>query len=1095
MKLTILFSFVFVISASAVGYSQSAKLSLKLSNQSLVDALKQIEDQSEFYFYYNNSDIVGVRGISVNIQEAGIEKVLDELLQDTGLNYKMIDRYIVIKPANEPVQPNMSAQQGKIAGAVKDAAGMPLPGVTVSIKGTSTGTITQSDGSFSLAGIPNDAILVFSFVGMRSQEVPVNGKSLINVSMEEETIGLEEVVAVGYGTAKKKDLAGSVVRADLSTLKESPNVSLGSALQGTVPGLNVGAVTSAGSDPSISIRGRTSISGGDSPLIVLDGIIYRGSLVDINANDIESIDVLKDASAAAIYGSQASNGVLIIMSKSSKMISKPIIEYSGSFSVQEPSTDKMEPMDRDGFLQLIADRFLSESRTGSDMTQANPNWDVTGHLMDSNAVNGYLNGSSTNWWNLLTNDRPYIQMHNLSVRGMSERSSYFMSMGYTDQENLVINDTYQRYNLRLNLDSKITNWLKIGTQTLFTLSDYSGVSPTISNVIELPPVVPVTNEGGEFIIYPYKGVLNPMLEIKQDDVNKRYNLLANFYADINLPFVKGLNYRLNFSQNLINGKQYNFNPYGADLTGSASKFNSSQYDWTVDNILTYKRTWGRHDVNATFVYGSEKRQYEETDASGENFANNKLGYNYLGAADAAQQHIASSAWTETSLYTMFRLAYTFNDRYIFTGTVRRDGFSGFGSNNKFAWFPSGAVAWRISEEDFLKDNVSWLNNMKLRLSYGSNGNRTVSRYQTLATMSSTDAYLYGDDGAAEKGIYISAMSNDDLKWETTRTMNIGLDFSVLNDRVFGSLEYYRSKTFDLLYNINIPFMNNNISSIAANIGEMSNHGQELSITGIPVKKKDFQWDITLNYSLNRNKVNRILGIDADGDGKEDDLVSSKIFIGHPYGVCYDFKQTGMWQMEDYNAGIIPEGFTYGTYKVEDISDDEEYTEAKDRTILGYTDPSYRFSIQNTLRYKNWELKMFVNSIQGGKDYYYGQPGSSLANPDNIYQNNIFKWDYWTPENPDARYRQPGYFSSALGSAYSPYIQRNFIRLQDVTLSYTLPKKWLKRIQINHLKFFITGKNLLTISDWDGWDPETGTGLSSSAYPLLRSYSAGINFDF
>jgi hypothetical protein len=397
----------------------------------------------------------------------------------------------------------------------------------------------------------------------------------------------------------------------------------------------------------------------------------------------------------------------------------------------------------------------------------------------------------------------------------------------------------------------------------------------------------------------------------------------------------------------------------------------------------------------------------------------------------------------------------------------------------------------------------------LRLSYGSNGNRTVSNYQTLARIASGDRYLYGDGGAAEKGLYLTSMANDDLKWETTKTFNIGLDFSVLNGRLFGSLEYYRSNTYDLLYDVNIPAMNNRITSIPTNIGKLANRGQELNITGIPVQTKDFSWDVTFNYSLNRNKVVSILGIDADGDGKEDDLVSSKIFIGHPYGVNYDFEQIGMWQVADYNAGIIPDGFTYGTYKIRDIDGDGNYSAANDRTILGYTDPSYRFSIQNAFRYKNLELKIFINSIQGGKDYYYGQPGSSVTRLD-LVAYNAFKFDYWTPENPNARYRQIGFDPAVLsggypqGSSYSPYIQRSFIRLQNLTLSYNLPVDLLKKIQINKCKVYVTGNNLLTITDWDGWDPEAGSGIQShttigktnaAAYPLLKSYSVGINFEF
>jgi len=896
---------------------------------------------------------------------------------------------------------------------------------------------------------------------------------------------------------KKSDITGSIVRVDLNKLRESPNISIGQSLQGTVPGLNVGAVNTAGSDPSITIRGRTSISGGQSPLIVLDGIIYRGSLVDINSNDIETIDVLKDASAAAIYGSQASNGVILITSKTVKAMVKPIIEYTGSFALQESTNKKMLPMDKEGFLQLIADRWLTLSRTGDDLLQPNPSWDVSKYLMDANAVNGYIAGVETDWWNMGINDHPYIQMHNLSVRGRSELSNYFMSVGLSDQKNLVINDTYKRYNIRVNLDTKITDWLRVGTQSFFTLSDWSGIASIGAG---LPPVCPSINtETGEYIIYPYKGTLNPALERQQDNLDKRYNFFGNFYADVDLPFVKGLNYRLNFSQNLIMDKDFTFNPWGAELLGSANKQNDSQYSWTSDHILTYKQTFGKHDINSTFVYGVEKREWERTNASGSNFSSKALGYNYLGAADAARQVVSSDAWKESSLYSMLRLAYTYNSRYSFTGTIRRDGFSGFGKNNKFAIFPSAALAWRLSEEKFVKDNLEWVDNLKFRLSYGSNGNRTVGRYQTLAKMSSTNAYLYGDGGPAEKGVYLSAMANDNLKWETTNAFNAGLEFNVLNNRLFGNIEYYRSNTFDLLYNISIPVLNNNIGSVPTNIGKLANRGMELSITGIPVKNNDFSWDITFNFSVNRNKVVSILGLDKDGDGNEDDLVASKIFMNHPYGVAYDFEQIGMWQIADHQAGIIPTGFAYGTYKVRDISGpagepDGAYTAAYDRAILGYTDPSYRFSIENVFRYKNLELKAFINSIQGGKDYYYAQPGSGLSNPDNIYQNNSFKWDYWTPENPNARYRQPGYFTAALGNAYSPYIQRSFIRLQNLTLSYRVPSALLKKAGINNFKMYVTGTNLFTITDWDGWDPETSTGLGGD-YPLLRTYSLGINFDF
>ncbi|MDR0699800.1 MAG: SusC/RagA family TonB-linked outer membrane protein, partial [Tannerella sp.] len=658
--------------------------------------------------------------------------------------------------------PELQQSKTRITGTVVDQTGEPLIGVNIVEKGaTANGTVTDADGKFSLQVSRPNATLTFSYIGFITQDIVASG-DVLNVIMKEDLQNLEEVVVIGYGTARKRDVTGAVVRADISKLRESPNVSLGQSLQGTVPGLNVGAVTQAGTDPDISIRGRNSISGSTSPLIVLDGIIYRGSLVDINPSDIESIDILKDASAAAIYGSQASNGVMLITSKTVKAMSKPIIEYSGSYTLQESTNQKMRPRNREEYLQFFADRWLEESRTGPDLLQPNPSWDVTRHLQSTQVINGYLNGTDTDWWDLGTNDHPYIQMHNLSVRGRSELSNYFLSVGLTDQQNLAINDTYKRYNIRLNLDTRITGWLKIGAQTFFVLSDWSGITNIGSNWS--PLLTPTDPETGEYIVYPDGRYLNPVLARQQDNLDKRYNLFGNFYVDMDIPFIKGLNYRLNYSQNLIEDKDFTFNPWGSDLTGSGNKQNASQYSWTADHILTYKQTFGRHDVNSTLVYGVEKQQYETTNASGSDFANDVLGYNYLGAADAARQSISSDAWEESSLYAMLRLGYTYNGRYSFTGTLRRDGFSGFGKNNKFALFPSAAVAWQLSEENFIRDNVKWVDNLKLRFSYGSNGNRTVSRYQTLAKMASSNAYLYGDGAPAEKGLNISAMANDNLKW-------------------------------------------------------------------------------------------------------------------------------------------------------------------------------------------------------------------------------------------------------------------------------------------------------------------------------------------
>lgn len=1093
------------------GFSQeltSKSVTLGFRNESLKTVLKKLGDKASLSFITPVDEVETYNDISLSAQKRSVKEILDLVLKGTKLSYRQLNEKTVLiyvvkndqgstsdHRETRDVPTELHALETQVTGKVTDEKGQSLPGVSIVVKSGTSGTVTDVSGDYQVKVPDDQTVLIFSFVGYLSQEITVGNKTRIDVSLAPDTKSLEELVVVGYGTVKKRDITGAVASANLNAFKESPNVSILQSLQGSVPGLNVGAVTQAGTDPSITIRGRNSISGGQGPLIVLDGIIYRGSIVDINPNDVASIDVLKDASAAAVYGSQASNGVILITSKTGKATKKPTIEYNTSYSIQEISNKAMLPDDAEGFLRKKADRYISQSRTGPGLLTINPDFDVT-KFISAETLTGIQNGTNTNWWELLTNKNPNIVNHDVSISGKNELSSYFFSLGYNKQQNVVKNDDYKRYNFRINLDTKVTNWMKVGIQSFLGISDYSGASPSLDDVQFMIPQLNYQDASGTLIRFPDNARVNPLIQIQQDNLDKRSNLFGLVYTDISIPFVKGLSYRLNFSQNLITDKDYNFSAYAQNFNGEASKVNGTQYLTTVDNILTYQKTLGQHAINATLLYGLEKRSFENTTATSKFFVNDILGYNKLDAGQASQQTTASSAWKEASLYSMARAIYTFRDKYTLTGTVRRDGFSGFGASNKFGIFPSIAGAWFISDEPFIKDNVSFIDDLKLRASYGVNGNRTLDRYQTQAKMTSSVAngYLFGDGGTAVQGQNMSALANSNLKWESTKSLNFGADFVLFKNRISGNFNAYISNTYNLLFNVDLPTLNG-FSSSPANIGKLRNRGQELTLSGRPVEKKDFAWDVTFNFSRNRNKVVSILGIDANQDGKEDDLVSSKIFINNPYGVAYDYNITGMWQVADSEAGNIPSGFTYGTYKVEDINGDKQYTAAADRKILGYTDPSYRFSIMNTFKYKAWEFSFFINSIQGGKNYYYGQPGSTLPNPDNISNGNIFKFDYWTPENPNARYRQIGYYTVALGETFSPYIQRSFVRLQNVTLSYNLPATVLQKIKLNRAKLFLNGKNLATLTDWDGWDPETGTGLNRASFPLLRSYTAGLSIQF
>jgi len=1101
MKLSTILLFFVLINISAETYSQ--KFSFEVKGETVKELLAMIEGKSNYKFLYR-SDLADVnRQITINVNDENVESILGAIFDPSVVSYKIFDDNLIV------ISKNGSSQQQSVTGRVTDSStGESLAGVNVTIEGTTTGSITDANGRFILQRPEKGATILFSFIGYTTQSIIYNNENVIDCKLELDVQALEEVVVVGYGTLRKSDVTGAVARSDLKSLENSPNVNLLQGLKGVVPGLNIGVATTAGGNPSISIRGRNSISGTTSPLIVLDGVIYRGNLVDINPTDIEAIDILKDASSAAIYGSQGANGVLLITTKTSKKVTKPIIEYSGQYTTQSLIKQDMKRLDRDGFINQLKDVYISKSRTGTDLLGINESFDPVPLLRDPSSIAGYADGTNTDWWKLLSNPHPYIQNHNLSLRGKTDQINYFVSFGTTDQKNMVINDKYKRYSFRVNLDATVTDWLKVGTQSYLNNSDFSGIDPGFGALNSLPALVNPYNADGTLMTQIYLGATNPLLNVQRPNLDTRQNLTGSFYADISVPWVKGLSYRANYSNTLQTSKSYNFDPYANALVGGANKSNSSQNEWSFDNILTYSNKFGIHSVNATFVYGVEDRNYETTNASAQNFTNKTLGYNYIQAGQADLNRVTSSAWKETSLYTMVRAVYSLMDRYIITGTVRRDGFSGFGQDNKFGTFPSIAGAWRISEEGFLKDNVPWLNNLKLRLSYGSGGNRTVGRYATLATMTANrdnnnnpGGYLYGDGATGELTQAVNTMANSKLKWETTTSLNFGIDFSLLKGRLYGNYEYYSSKTTDLLYNINVPTLNGTAqTSIPTNIGELRNAGHEFSITGTPVVKKDFQWDITANFATNKNWVVTILGLDANGDGKEDDLISSNIFIGKSLGTIYSYNIIGMWQVADYNAGPLPTGFYYGTYKVEDLNTDGVINADKDRKILGYTDPLYNFSIQNVVSYKGFELRAFVNSIQGGKDHYLGQPASQMLIPDHLTNNSFFKFDYWTPENPDARYRQLGAYTPVLGEGFSPRISRSFVRLQELSLAYNFSSRLLSKIRVNRAKVYVSATNLLTLTKWDGWDPEANQGLTydfgaAGGYPTMKGYTMGLNFEF
>jgi TonB-linked SusC/RagA family outer membrane protein len=989
--------------------------------------------------------------------------------------------------------------QKTLEGTVADELGQPLPGVTVVIKGTTIGTVTDVDGKYQVQVSGNDKYLQFSFLGMKTVDVEIAGKLVIDVTMIQDYIGIEEVVSIGYGSVKKSDLTGSVSRVTQEVISERQGISLVQSLQGAIAGLNVGQVNQAGQNPDISIRGRTSISGNQSPLIVIDGVIFRGSMVDINPNDIESIDILKDASSSAIYGSQSTNGVVIITTKAGEKSKKPTITYMGFYTLQNPSLEFVPETSDEHKARIAAGHFFDSRTEESGYLAPNPNWEVSSLMRDAEQLRAIENNVTTDWYGMVTNNNIHAQNHNISLQQRTENSGYFVSIGYTDQAGYMLNEDYTRWNTRINLDSDIADWFKIGIQTFMTLSDYSGQDLPLGNRYRDDWFDPAYYEDGTTLNpFPHAvGVATNSIYLSEaDDYNKRYNIFGNIYADIKIPFIKGLSFKPNFNINYITLSQYWFRDYASSFIGEGRKYEERRTEMTNDYILSFVRTFNDdHSVNATFVYGTENRKATSTQADAANFVSKELGYDKLEAGDATMQMVNTGAWEETSLYTMGRIFYGYKQKYLFTGTIRRDGFSGFSSQNKYGTFPSASLAWVASEESFMQP-VSWLDNLKIRASYGSNGNRTVGRYQTLARVGGGFNYIDGN----QTPVYtqgITELASPNLKWETTTGLNIGLDFSVLNQRLWGTVDYYNNNTENLLYDVDIPGISR-FETFPDNLGKIHNYGIEVTLSSVNIRKGDFEWRSSLAFSLNRDELVELLGFDNDGDGVEDDLVSEGLFIGESLNTVYDYYTSGeLWQFEEYYADVIPATADLGSYKILDYNENE-IIDPLDKHIQGTSDPLFRFSINNSFSYKGWKLSFFINSIQGNDKFYLGQDNMMSFNSLNgtMFDNRNFPAsnDLWSPENPDSRYQRMGVrYSSGLGA--TRYIPRSFVRLQDVNLSYTFEKSILDKIKMQDLRAFINGKNLLTLTNWNGWDPETGERISTGGRPVLRGVTFGLEVKF
>ena len=1004
--------------------------------------------------------------------------------------------------------------QAIIKGKVTDEVGSPMPGVNIIVKGTTVGTTTDENGDYSIDVRNDNAILVYSFIGYASQEFPASGRTSIDVTLEPSLESLNEVVVVGYGIQKKSDLTGSVASVPLENLQGAPNTNIAQFLQGTVPGLNVGVATSSGGTPPISIRGRVTLNGNQNVLIILDGIQYTGSLSSINPDDIASIDVLKDASSTAVYGAQAANGVIIITSKRGKEGKGPSVTFNSSYTWQNPTITDFVPKNRKQYLQGIRDAYFKNAYTSeSGYTVPDPAFNVANYVDASmRDTDGNLLPNDFNWWEAGTKTGKIFE-NNVSISGATDRVNYLLSGSFVDQEGFIINDKFKRTSLRANLEVKPVSWLKVGIVSSGSFVNQDGAEPALATLQRASPLHRPYDANGNLIVSPTNTLeLNAFVTYDVEDYDRHNYYFANLYTEVDVPFVKGLTYRLNFGNNLRQDKHYYASKYDAGQTGRAYKDDQNYYDYTLDNIVSYNKEFGKHSIGGTLLYGAIERKFFSTFTEGTGFSRLNLSYNDLSLATT--QKANSDAWEEALLYQMARVNYKYADKYLVTATIRRDGFSGFAKNHKYGTFPTLALAWVMSEEEFMK-NVSLIDQLKWRLGYGEIGNQT-SRYSSLSTLTTANgavngtdiytAYVFGDGGTSAFGQRVFTLGNDNLKWERTKGINVGLDFSLFNARTTGSFDAYFNTTSDLLFDVAIPNASG-FNRIATNLGEIKNSGFEASITHRIMEKNDFSWAATINFSTNKNEIVTLTGQDLDNDGKEDDLISSNLFIGKSIGAIYNYETDGVYDLDDVR---LP-GFQEGSMRVVDQDGDGDITADKDRVFLGRTEPAYRISLANTFTYKNFTLSVLFNSVQGGSDGYMGInfPSSYSDIPMYYREDNTVRWndfkgvDYWSPRNPDGKY--PRNITGNHSKVEPPmYQDRSFVRLQDITLGYNVPTVILEKIKAQNVRFFISGKNVLTWTKWEGWDPESvdtsfnpvrATGQVAGGRPVLRGFTIGASITY
>lgn len=1068
--------------------------------QTLKSVLKEIETQTGLSVIYKTDEVNENKRVSATFENTPVLEALSSLL-DKSLEVTLQNKMLVISKKKSDAGSHQGGQR-TITGTVLDDRGDPIIGATIAVQGTSQGTITNIDGEYTLPDVAENATVTISYIGYQTLTFAATDRALAKVVLKEDTEVLDEVVVVGYGTVKKRDLTGSVTSLNSEVISSVPATTAIEALQGRASGVVISTSNwSPGETPSILIRGKRSINASNDPLFVVDGIPVTGGMGEISPSDIESMEVLKDASATAIYGSRGANGVIIITTKQGKE-GRTQIDYNGYVGVQTIQ-NKLELMNGAEYAEYTREAYRNSAGSNKYLSDTPdkeqdmllPMFKQDPYVLESVLMaydeNGNYNPSkvrSYNWFDDVTRNG-VITDHQLNVRGGGAKTNFMASVTYNKTEGIMKDKDYERYSIRFNISHSINKYIKFGGQTQYSHSVQNRGSGMEKDMYlyRITPLGRFVNEDGTFpgLVGGDSQMYNPLMNTVDGAVDrplKTSRYLGSYFVDIKLP-VKGLSFRSNLG---IDSRTVQDYEYFASATterqlGNSYASNSvKKYSMiTWENYFTYTRDFNeKHSLGVTLLQSIQQDVQETLKASVQNLPSDALKY-YDLASGLLVDGVGSNyiKWNMASF--MGRVNYNYLGRYLLTVSARYDGSSRLAEGHKWVLFPSAALAWRISDEPFMK-SLSWMDNLKLRLGYGKTGNSAVDPYQTKGGLA-IKRYVYNNGATEVMGYAPSIMANGTLTWETTDQWNLGLDFGFLKNRINGSVELYLQNTKDLLLERQLPVVSG-FSSVISNVGSTRNKGIEITLNTRNILTKNFTWSTDWMFSANKEEIVELY------NGKVDDI-GNRWFIGNPIDVYYNYEKIGIWQNTPEDLAEMAKfnekggNFTVGSIKVKDVDGDYKITD-KDMVILGNKRPKFVASMVNTLQYKDFDFSIFL----------YASVGGMLKNNIELMEKpgraNTVKLNYWTPDNPTNDFPRPTAdmekldYSSTMG-----YDKADFLRIRNITLGYTLPKELTQKVQLNKVRFYLSANNPFIFTNFTGIDPEGANGRTSPSY---STWMFGIN---